>query len=584
MTSIDSLTSLAYALYAGRGTYALLLGSGVSHAAKIPTGRDVVLTLIRRIAGENADPEPNPAAWYQKRFGREPTYSELLEALVPTAADRANILREFFEPTADEQERGEKSPTRAHRAIAQLVANGYVRVVLTTNFDCLIERALDEAGVRPVVVSNPGAVAGAPPLAHSRCTVIKLHGDYLDLATRNTPAELAKYEEPIRDLLARILDEYGLVVCGWSAEHDTALRQALEASPSRRYGAYWAVPGKPREAMQRLIDAQRAWVIPIRDSDTFFAELEEKVGALERLAAPHPLSPAIAVESLKRYLPDEKRRIALDDLIRREVERLVVELGPARFPAAGDGGMTQEKFTAETNERLERYKALTEPCLGLLVSGAWWGEERHSDLWVRAIERLLNCREEHGGIDLWIRLLRYPALLCFYGAGIAAVAQGHYGTLRALIERPAWRDLGRLTPVVQALSVSEVMRGNTMVASRHLFGALREPFRERIPDDRDYELAFDRFEYFFALLQADRGGDEQFGPFDLGRWAERLYRSVRYDPSQVLSKVIEKELQEQGGGWPPVQEGLFSSPARVKEVKAHVDQTVMTQGVGRLIG
>lgn len=60
-----------------------------------------------------------------------------------------------------------------------------MRVVLTTNFDRLVERALEEAGVSPQVISRPEAVVGMTPLPHARATVVKLHGDYADLQSRN---------------------------------------------------------------------------------------------------------------------------------------------------------------------------------------------------------------------------------------------------------------------------------------------------------------------------------------------------------------------------------------------------------------
>jgi SIR2-like domain len=65
-----------------------------------------------------------------------------------------------------------------------------VRVVITTNFDRLIENALREAGVEPTVISSEDAIAGATPLVHSQCTIIKIHGDYLDARIKNTDAEL----------------------------------------------------------------------------------------------------------------------------------------------------------------------------------------------------------------------------------------------------------------------------------------------------------------------------------------------------------------------------------------------------------
>jgi hypothetical protein len=42
---IEPVTSLAFSVYSGKGVYALLLGSGLSRAAQIPTGWEVTLEL-----------------------------------------------------------------------------------------------------------------------------------------------------------------------------------------------------------------------------------------------------------------------------------------------------------------------------------------------------------------------------------------------------------------------------------------------------------------------------------------------------------------------------------------------------------
>ncbi len=67
---IDHLVSLAFSVQSNKGVYALLLGSGVSSSAQIPTGWDIVLDLIRKLAileGEYC--EPDPAAWYNDKSG-----------------------------------------------------------------------------------------------------------------------------------------------------------------------------------------------------------------------------------------------------------------------------------------------------------------------------------------------------------------------------------------------------------------------------------------------------------------------------------------------------------------------------------
>jgi NAD-dependent SIR2 family protein deacetylase len=202
---IDPIVSLAFAVHSNKGVYTVLLGSGVSRSAGIPTGWEVVLDLIRKLAHIQSEQcEPDPVAWYRDKYGQDADYSTLLDAIAKTPAERSQLLREYFEPTEEEREQGRKTPTAAHRAIAQLAASGHIRVIVTTNFDHLMENALRDLGVAPTIISTPDAADGAPPLTHTACTVLKVHGDYLDTRIKNTPAELAYYDPRIDRLLDRI--------------------------------------------------------------------------------------------------------------------------------------------------------------------------------------------------------------------------------------------------------------------------------------------------------------------------------------------------------------------------------------------
>ena len=177
---IDPVHSLAFSIQANRGVYAVLVGSGVSRAAKVPTGWEITLDLIRKLAklhGETSDPAPEH--WYREKFKREANYSDLLDTLAKTPAERQQLLRAYWEPNDREREDGEKEPTAAHRAIAALVARGFIRVILTTNFDRLVETALTDEGVEPTILSSSDQVQGALPLIHTPCCVFKVHGDYL---------------------------------------------------------------------------------------------------------------------------------------------------------------------------------------------------------------------------------------------------------------------------------------------------------------------------------------------------------------------------------------------------------------------
>lgn len=308
-------------MHSNKGVYAILFGSGLSRSAKIPTGWEITLDLAARLSkvlGEDCGEDA--ASWYETKFGKSPDYSELLDLLAKTPAERQQLLRQYWEPTEQERQEGAKLPSPAHRAIAELAAKGFVRVIITTNFDKLMESALQDAGVTPVVVSSPDHIKGAMPLIHTQCCVLKIHGDYLDTRILNTPDELSKYPKEMERLLDRVLDEFGLVVCGWSADWDVALRSAVTRAPSRRFSTYWASRGAPSKAATALIAHRSAYTVSINDADSFFVELQRQVQALEDYSRPHPMSTAAAVSSLKQYMSEPRFRIMHSDLISSEVK------------------------------------------------------------------------------------------------------------------------------------------------------------------------------------------------------------------------------------------------------------------------
>src|SRR5262249_61967407 len=61
----DVLTQLAFALFENKGVFAVLLDSGLSRAAEIPTGWEVTLDLIRRVAlAQGTVDQPDWPKWY----------------------------------------------------------------------------------------------------------------------------------------------------------------------------------------------------------------------------------------------------------------------------------------------------------------------------------------------------------------------------------------------------------------------------------------------------------------------------------------------------------------------------------------
>ena len=90
---ISPTESLAFSMHANPGVYAVLAGSGVSRAANIPTGWDITLDLVRKLAALRKETcDPDPERWYWSAFSKEADYSDLLDALCGTAAERQQFV------------------------------------------------------------------------------------------------------------------------------------------------------------------------------------------------------------------------------------------------------------------------------------------------------------------------------------------------------------------------------------------------------------------------------------------------------------------------------------------------------------
>lgn len=573
---IDPLHSLAFSVQANPGVYAVLVGSGVSRSAQISTGWEITLDFVRKlaeVAGETCGTDP--ALWYRERYGKEPDYSDLLDALAKTPAERQQLLRAYLEPSEEERADGLKAPTAAHRAIASLAAKGYIRIIITTNFDRLIEMALAEVGVVPTVLSSQDQVHGAVPLIHTRCCVFKVHGDYLDTRIRNTPAALETYPKEFDNLLARILDDFGLIVCGWSAEWDTALRATVERAVSRRFSHFWAVRGEPSNAARRLIRHRQAQMLPIADADSFFSELGRLVEVLEQFSRPHPMSTEVAVASLKGYLTEPKYRIRLADLVSGEVDRVLNAASNTAFALQGGPAPDTNTFTA----RIRAYEAACETLIAMAAAGGYWAEDWHSAAWQTALTRLATQPAEAGG-KLWIESQRYPATLLLYALGLGAVEAGERGLsfLGRLFCTSLHREHQKDQTAVELLPpfcffkrgneparFLEGMECSHTALNDWLHALLQPKFRSLFPSDPRFSYAFDRLEVLMALSFAHHAKRAEGWPYwvPLGRYA------YRGDSLDRFLKDLRSSLKSFGDESPYVKSGIFGHSA--KECSAGIE-------------
>jgi hypothetical protein len=574
---LDPVIALSLSLVSNRGVYALLLGSGVSRAARIPTGWEVTLDLIRKVAAaQAADCADDPAAWYRNTYKDEPDYSDLLNQLGKSPEERSQLLRGYFEPTDDEREQGWKQPTKAHRAIAQLVSQGHVKLILTTNFDRLLERAIEDAGVTPTVISTPEGIAGSLPLIHQRCCIVKLHGDYLDTRIKNTPEELAKYHKSLDRLLNQVFDEFGLIVSGWSGVWDTALRSAIERCPSRRFATYWTSVSDPAKEAAELFQRRGATLIRIKDADTFFQDLADKAEAIEASSQPHPMTTAAAVASLKKFIAEDRFNIRLHDLLFDETERVYNTITDVNKANLG-----HSINTSEIPVIYGKYRDISKTLIELFIHGCFWSRPQTDSFFVNALQQVGRKPLATSGPILNDGLRHYPVLLCFYAGGIAAVGSGNYDLLAKMFCQPTLRANGTTRKLIAGLNWSSLIDfckaacpNKYAPLSEHLFLAMREPMRQYFSDDGEFEDIFDRYEYLQSLVVADFREKAYGPPFSalMGRFAWKAMRRA-YERS-VLDEINE-EVKSAGADWPPLKAGLFDgSVERLHSVRTGIDERI----------
>jgi hypothetical protein len=579
--SIDPRVSLATALDSQPGVYALLLGSGVSTGAGIPTGWGVVESLVRKAAvaagdepGANFDAEE----WWAANGEGDLGYSSVVTALGLTRGARRGLLAGFFEPTDDEREDGLKVPGDAHKAIAALVRKGVIRVIVTTNFDRLMESALEAEGVSPQVIDTSGKVAGMEPMQHARCTLIKLHGDYASQDLRNTVDELAAYPPPLKRLLARVLDEYGLIVSGWSGDWDTALVAAISESANRRYPLYWVARSAPGAVARQLTSRSGAQVIEGQTADEFFPDLLSRVEALETMSD-SPDSVNLALARLKRALPDPVRHIEVRDIFDAESAKLADFLAevvawpqPADWQAAQDG--------------VAEIRAHTETLLRLYTTGITLDRDRqHTDLWVDVIRRAMGARNSQWANSWWIKYIHYPALLLMRAGTMAALLAHHEDVARRIMQEPTWHSIfidsdnpHAAWDVLSPWKVLDDDQANHFPRfnGQRFYWPASKIVREDLQDvmapllaGEDYEVIHNRAEYRAALayefaehtrFQHVLGGE--FILENLWTWGEPQEPTVGTDFMQFGDKSA--------WGWTPETDDEFK--AKIAELHANLAQ------------
>lgn len=165
--------------------------------------------------------------------GMPDTWNELYKTFINIAwnglgkKDKINLLKPYF---------NDLKPSEGYLAIKYLIEHGYVQNIITTNFDPLIDKILENIPHRKIVGELTSELGDNPKI-----TFIKAHGDLKYGNLRFSPFELqklpAELENKIRQLTKGIV-----IVVGYRGQ-DIGIMNSLNTSDD--HCAFWVSPTKP---------------------------------------------------------------------------------------------------------------------------------------------------------------------------------------------------------------------------------------------------------------------------------------------------------------------------------------------------
>lgn len=236
---MDNLVPLITNLATKNKHYVVFAGAGLSRDADVMSGWDILIETLKPLFLEERKLEKPPEdyttvieEWYLKhKTYKKMGYSDILKLMYEGDVERREYLKKFFIDVI---------PGESHKQLAQMVNNQLIRFIFTTNFDDLIEKALDELGINDYdVISNDDQLNESYSWDKvNTCRIYKLHGDYRSGKIRNTIEEVKELSPAISEDFQYIINRHGMITIGYAGRDEGVMGHFLNRAPFP-YPFYW---------------------------------------------------------------------------------------------------------------------------------------------------------------------------------------------------------------------------------------------------------------------------------------------------------------------------------------------------------
>jgi hypothetical protein len=234
----------------------MFIGAGASVESGVKSASDCIQEwkedLFNTRNGGPAKSRDELDGWLRQQIeyppqGAPDEYGFYVQRCFPNPSAR----RKYFERICREAK-----PSIGYHMLALLARAEIIRAVWTTNFDHLACRAAQANGVDTVEAGLDFPVRARTPFRPCTLLHVSLHGDYRYDLLKNAPDEIRQPDEVLRGAMQRRVEEYPLIVVGYSGRDDSIMETLREAYAHRWSGGlYWCgLSDKPTERVRDVLN------------------------------------------------------------------------------------------------------------------------------------------------------------------------------------------------------------------------------------------------------------------------------------------------------------------------------------------
>lgn len=234
--------------------FAWFLGAGASRSSGLPTATDIIWDLKRRYYCQEESQD----------VSRQDIQNEAVRARIQAFMEARGFPEQwadeeystYFEKIFGEDKERQRRYLKAilseervslsvgNRVLGAMLSSGLSRIVFTTNFDSVVEKAVAEVAGQSISAYHlEGSNAAIQALNNEEFPIYcKLHGDFRYDSLKNLSTDLATQNEALSECLINAGSRFGFVVTGYSGRDQSVMElfySVLDANNPFPHGLFW---------------------------------------------------------------------------------------------------------------------------------------------------------------------------------------------------------------------------------------------------------------------------------------------------------------------------------------------------------